>query len=301
MCRSPMPQRGRRRPVRQAAPGPVRRVHPRPGLLAPAELGSRPAPPGLQPREGRGIVTASTASGTTVRAGLSICFEVAYADLVRDVVTHGANLRRPDEQRHLLVHRRVRATARGEPDPRHGVRSVGRPCLHSRCQRLVTPDGTPHLTTSLFTTALLSGVLPLRDDSRRGAAGTVARALAGVLLLAAAAHTVGWPGDCAAAVGSVIPAARKAVMQTTDDRLTRVVVLIPTYNERENLPQIVARCAATPHVDILILEDNSRTAPVRWPTRWRPPTLRCTSCTGPERPGWGRLSRRLPVGARPWV
>ena len=47
-------------------------------------------------------------------------------------------------------------------------------------------------------------------------------------------------------------------MQTTDDRLTRVVVLIPTYNERENLPQIVARVrAATPHVDILILEDNS--------------------------------------------
>lgn len=47
-------------------------------------------------------------------------------------------------------------------------------------------------------------------------------------------------------------------MQTSDDRLTRVLVLIPTYNERDNLPRIVARVrAATPEVDILVLEDNS--------------------------------------------
>lgn len=40
--------------------------------------------------------------------------------------------------------------------------------------------------------------------------------------------------------------------------LQRVVVLIPTYNERENLPRIVARVrAAVPSVDILVLEDNS--------------------------------------------
>ncbi len=40
--------------------------------------------------------------------------------------------------------------------------------------------------------------------------------------------------------------------------LERVVVLIPTYNERENLPRIVARVrAAVPAVDILVLDDNS--------------------------------------------
>lgn len=40
--------------------------------------------------------------------------------------------------------------------------------------------------------------------------------------------------------------------------LGRVVVLIPTYNERENLPRIVARVrAATPEVDILVLDDAS--------------------------------------------
>ena len=40
--------------------------------------------------------------------------------------------------------------------------------------------------------------------------------------------------------------------------LNRVVVLIPTYNERENLPLIVARVrASVPAADILVLEDNS--------------------------------------------
>ncbi|MCA0435516.1 MAG: polyprenol monophosphomannose synthase [Actinobacteria bacterium] len=40
--------------------------------------------------------------------------------------------------------------------------------------------------------------------------------------------------------------------------LERVVVLIPTYNERENLPLIAARIrAAVPECDVLVLEDNS--------------------------------------------
>ena len=38
----------------------------------------------------------------------------------------------------------------------------------------------------------------------------------------------------------------------------RVVVLIPTYNERENLPRIVARVrAAVPAADVLVLDDSS--------------------------------------------
>ena len=40
--------------------------------------------------------------------------------------------------------------------------------------------------------------------------------------------------------------------------LGRVVVLIPTFNERENLPRIVSRVrTAVPAVDILVLDDNS--------------------------------------------
>ncbi len=38
----------------------------------------------------------------------------------------------------------------------------------------------------------------------------------------------------------------------------KIVVLIPTYNERENLPLIVSRMrAAVPEADVLVLDDNS--------------------------------------------
>jgi len=40
--------------------------------------------------------------------------------------------------------------------------------------------------------------------------------------------------------------------------LGRVLVCIPTYNERENLPRVVARVrAAVPAADVLVLDDNS--------------------------------------------
>ncbi len=40
--------------------------------------------------------------------------------------------------------------------------------------------------------------------------------------------------------------------------LRRVAVLIPTYNERENLPRVVARVRSTcPDLDIVVLDDNS--------------------------------------------
>ena len=48
-------------------------------------------------------------------------------------------------------------------------------------------------------------------------------------------------------------------MTTTQrEPVTRVAVLIPTYNERENLPGIVARVrASAPEVDVVVLDDNS--------------------------------------------
>jgi apolipoprotein N-acyltransferase len=112
----------------------------------------------------RGIVEAPTASGATVRAGLSICFEVAYDDLVRDQVTHGANLLVVQtnnatfgytaESEQQLAVSRIRAMEHGRSVVH--VSTVG-------VSALVTPDGTPHDATSLFTTAVLSGGVPLRD------------------------------------------------------------------------------------------------------------------------------------------
>ncbi len=48
-------------------------------------------------------------------------------------------------------------------------------------------------------------------------------------------------------------------MTMTDrEPVTRVVVLIPTYNERENLPGIIGRVrSSVPDVDVLVLDDGS--------------------------------------------
>ena len=55
------------------------------------------------------------------------------------------------------------------------------------------------------------------------------------------------------------------------------LVVIPTYNERENLADTVARVRATvPEASVLVVDDSSPTAPVCWPTSWPRRTLRCT-------------------------
>lgn len=46
--------------------------------------------------------------------------------------------------------------------------------------------------------------------------------------------------------------------QPTPHPTRRVLVLVPTYNERENLPRLAARVRdAVPHADLLILDDDS--------------------------------------------
>ena len=45
---------------------------------------------------------------------------------------------------------------------------------------------------------------------------------------------------------------------TKREPVTRVAVLIPTYNEKDNLPGIVARVrASVPEADVIVLDDNS--------------------------------------------
>lgn len=113
----------------------------------------------------RGIVTAPAASGATIRAGLSICFEVAYGDILRDDVLHGANLLvvqtnnatfgYTDESVQQLAVSRIRAIEFGRSVVH--VSTVG-------VSALITPDGVVHQPTSLFTQAVLSGTLPLRSE-----------------------------------------------------------------------------------------------------------------------------------------
>ncbi|GAA1974910.1 apolipoprotein N-acyltransferase [Terrabacter lapilli] len=116
--------------------------------------------PGSRP----GVFTVTTATGQQIRAGLAICFEVAYDDIMRDAVQTGANVLVVQtnnatfgytaESPQQLAISRVRAMEFGRSVVH--VSTVGQSAL-------ITPDGTAHQVTSLFTQAVVRGALPLRD------------------------------------------------------------------------------------------------------------------------------------------
>jgi apolipoprotein N-acyltransferase len=112
-----------------------------------------------------GVFHVPTRSGGTLAAGAVICFEVAYDDLVRDTVSAGANLivvqtnnatfGYTDESVQQLAISRLRAVEHGRSVVH--VSTVG-------VSALITPDGRAHQSSTLFTSALLSGALPLRSQ-----------------------------------------------------------------------------------------------------------------------------------------
>ena len=112
--------------------------------------------PGLFEVTGRG--------GQTIRAGLAICFEVAYDDVMRDAVLTGANV--------LVVQTNNATFGFTAESPqqlaisRLRAMEFGRSVVHVSTvgqSALITPDGTAHQVTSLFTQAVVRGALPLRD------------------------------------------------------------------------------------------------------------------------------------------
>lgn len=112
------------------------------------------------------VPSASTASGERILAGPTICFEVAYDDLVRDNVELGANILLvqtnnatfgdTDESVQQLAISRLRAIEHGRSVVH--VSTVG-------VSALITPDGTAHDSSTLFTRDVLSGSLPLRTTT----------------------------------------------------------------------------------------------------------------------------------------
>jgi apolipoprotein N-acyltransferase len=105
-----------------------------------------------------------SASGTPIAAGPSICFEVAYDELVRANVTAGANLLLvqtnnatfgyTSESVQQLAISRIRAI------------ELGRSVVHVSTvgvSALIMPDGTVEQPTALFTAAAPFGALPLRE------------------------------------------------------------------------------------------------------------------------------------------
>jgi apolipoprotein N-acyltransferase len=100
----------------------------------------------------------------TIRTGIGICFEVAYDDVMRDVVDAGANL--------LVVQTNNATFGLTAESPQQlaisRLRAIefGRSVVHVSTvgqSALITPDGTAHQVTSLFTQAVVRGDLPLRD------------------------------------------------------------------------------------------------------------------------------------------
>ena len=111
-----------------------------------------------------GLFHVTGTDGQQIRAGIAICFEVAYDDIMRDAVEAGANV--------LLVQTNNATFGYTAESPQQlaisRVRAMefGRSVVHVSTvgqSALITPDGTAHQVTSLFTQALVRGALPLRD------------------------------------------------------------------------------------------------------------------------------------------
>jgi apolipoprotein N-acyltransferase len=103
--------------------------------------------------------------GDPIAAGTIICFEVAIDALVRDTVDHGANVLLvqtnnatfgfTDESVQQLAISRIRAIEHSRSIVH--VSTVG-------VSAMITPDGTAHQRSTLFSTAVLSADLPLRTQ-----------------------------------------------------------------------------------------------------------------------------------------
>lgn len=114
---------------------------------------------------GVGVFDVRGTQGQPIRAGLAICFEVAYDDIMRGAVQAGANV--------LLVQTNNATFGYTAESPqqlaisRVRAMELGRSIVHVSTvgqSALITPDGTAHQVTSLFTQAVVRGALPLRSS-----------------------------------------------------------------------------------------------------------------------------------------
>jgi apolipoprotein N-acyltransferase len=116
--------------------------------------------------ESVGVFRVPARDGRTIAAGPIICFEVAYDGLVRDTVNRGANVLQvqtnnatfgfTDESVQQLAISRLRAIEHGRSIVH--VSTVG-------VSAMITPDGTAHQRSTLFTPTVLAAELPLRSDT----------------------------------------------------------------------------------------------------------------------------------------
>ncbi len=224
---------------------------------------------------------ALTTAGTTL--GDVICFEVAYDSLVRDTIDHGAQLLviqtnnasfgRKGESQQQLAMSRLRAVEHARATIQ--VSTSGQSAL-------IAPDGTLLATSGLYQPAVLTATLPLRTSrTLADRAGDLPEAVLLILGLGAMMagtfhrrreHATSGPDrprttpQAATAprddTHGDAPRAGLTDMAPDQERNRvdqhRVVVCVPTYNERDNLQDTARRLrAANPTVDLLVIDDAS--------------------------------------------
>ena len=199
-----------------------------------------------------------------VPVGDVICFEVAYDGIVRSTVTAGARLvvvqtnnasfGRKGESQQQLAMTRLRAVEHGRTTIQ--VSTSGQSAI-------VAPDGRILTSSGLYEPAALTSTVPLRSSLT----------LADRLGLIPEILLVGW-GVAATAAGITAGRRREPAggdRPTRDNQpprprpegseqvqAARVLVCVPTYNERENLPTTLNRLrTANPDADVLVIDDSS--------------------------------------------
>ncbi|HEU5144865.1 MAG TPA: apolipoprotein N-acyltransferase [Dermatophilaceae bacterium] len=159
-----------------------------------------------------GLFDIATGGNESIRTGIGICFEVAYDDVMRDTVRSGANL--------LVIQTNNATFGYTAESPQQlaisRLRAIefGRSVVHVSTvgqSALITPDGTAHQVTSLFTQAVVRGDLPLRD------ATTLATRVGAVPEWTAAATLLVLLG-LSVARGHRRPAGHSAPQGTTQDK-----------------------------------------------------------------------------------
>uniref|UniRef100_UPI00404434A7 apolipoprotein N-acyltransferase n=1 Tax=unclassified Frankia TaxID=2632575 RepID=UPI00404434A7 len=226
------------------------------------------------------FVHGTTTGALTIRGitiGDVICFEVAYDGLVRATVDAGARLlvvqtnnasfgRRGESEQQLAM-TRLRAVE-------HGRAAVQ--ASTSGQSAMVMPDGRILARSGLYQAAVLTAALPLRTGrtvaDRLGSLPETLLVMIGVAAVAFGLRAGRTPPRQAAGPGRIAGHRREQYGQAgggpADDSAgdtersrvdgERVLVCVPTYNERENLQDTVNRLrTANPDVDVLVIDDAS--------------------------------------------
>jgi apolipoprotein N-acyltransferase len=197
-------------------------------------------------------VRADLSPGTTpgrfaigdVRFAAIICFENAFADLVRDFVT--------EDEGFLVVSTNNSTFGISAAPEQHIVLSElravesGRWVVHaalSGISAIISPDGEVVQETGLFEPAVLRAAIPTASGT------TIYDAIGGWLPLAFLVLL---------GLAYLVPrrAERRGVPPLAED--ARAAVILPTYNERDTVEEVIDRVlAASDRVDVMVVDDSS--------------------------------------------